>query len=297
MALAVAGIIVLNVYSTGKLKKEISSLQNDVINMSNNLGNNYSGISNNLQEFKDGVKAQIEEQGSILDSHNVDLAFEEGKLQIKLSAVPKEFNGEESVKFIVGEEELTAVNEGGAFVATCSIAPRDTITARVQFINGDTIRQEALPQVNIKDELAISPNVVFGDICFDLSDKKEDYKNLLILSCYNENNKVDLMNPREITLIIKDGNTNKVIKELPMEIPPSEIINSEIFKGKYENTLVYSADLSGVMDMDGKCIIDCKLVTENGIRYNFQVGNFTRNKQENYSQWGTMSGLVYPNFE
>ncbi|MEG2017146.1 MAG: hypothetical protein RR128_01645 [Clostridium sp.] len=297
VALGIAGMIILNVYINGRNERKIMSLQNEISNLNSSIASNFSGLSYNMEEFEKEIKAQLEKQASILASHNVDFAFEEGKLQIKLSAVPKEFNGEESVKFIVGEEELNAVNDGGAFVATCSIAPRDTVTARVQFIKSDTIRQEELPQVNVKDELAISPNVIFGDTCFDLGDKKETYKNLLILSCYNENNKVGLMNPREITLVIKDDNTKKVIKEIPMEIPPSEIINSEIFKGKYDDTIVYSADLSGVMDMEGKCSIDCNLVADNGIKYNFQVGNFTRNKQENYSQWGNMSGVVYPSFD
>lgn len=297
VAIVVAGIVILNVYNTGKLKKEIRSLQNEVVNINGNVANNLSGLSYNLEEFENEVRAQLEKQGSILSSHNFDIAYNEGKMQIKLSAVPKEFNGEETVKFIVAGEELTATNEDGAFVATCITAPRDTVEARVQFIKGDSIRQEELPLFNLVEELAIYPNINWGDYLYDLEEKREEYKETLVLTCYNGNEKVGLMNPREVTLIIRDSNTKKAIKEIPMENPPSDIINSETFKYGDEETLIYSADLSGIMELEGQYVVDCNLVTENGLRYNFQVGEFTSNKQDKYSQWGTMSRVVYPSFD
>lgn len=125
----------------------------------------------------------------------------------------------------------------------------------------------------------------------------EKYKNILVLTCYNGNKKSGLMNPREITLIIRDSDTKRAIKEIPMENPPSEIINSESFKLDPGETFVYSADLSEIMELEGKYVVDCNLVTENGLIYSFQVGEFTSNKQDKYSQWGTMGGEVYPNFD
>lgn len=297
VALGVAGLVILNVYSNSKLKNEIRSLQNEVVNINGNMSNNLGGLSYNLEEFKTDIRAQLEKQGSILSSHDFDIAYNEGKMKIKLSAVPKEFNGEETVKFIVEDEEFPAVNEGGAFVATCSITPSDTVKARVQFIKGDVIRQEELPIFNLGEELAIYPNVLMGDSFYDLKDSAEKYKNILVLSCYNGNKKIGLMNPREITLIIRDSDTKKAVKEVPMENPPSEIINSESFKFDDGETFVYSADLSEIMELEGKYVVDCNLVTENGLVYNFQVGEFTSNKQDKYSQWGTMSGVVYPNFD
>lgn len=297
VALGVAGMIILNVYINGRNEQKIISLQNKISNLSNDVSNNFSNLSYGLEEFEKEIGIQLEKQASILSSHNIDIGYEDGRMQIKLSAVPKEFNGEETVKFILGDEELPAINEGGAFVATCSTEPRDTVKARVQFINGDEVRQEEFPLFNIVEELAIYPNVLWGDSSYDMKEKSEEYKELLVLSIYNSNKKIGLMNPREITLIIKDGNTKKVIKEVPMEVPPSDIINSETFKYDDEETLIYSANLSGITELEGKYAVDCNLVTENGLIYNFQVGEFTTNKQDNYSQWGTMGGVVYPSFD
>lgn len=297
VALGIAGMVILTVYINGRNEQKIISLQNKISNLSNDVSNNFSNLSYGLEEFEKEIGIQLEKQASILSSHNIDISYEDGRMQIKLSAVPKEFNGEETVKFILGDEELPAVNEGGAFVATCSTEPRDTVKARVQFINGDEVRQEEFPLFNIVEELAIYPNVLWGDSFYDMKEKSEEYKELLVLSIYNSNKKIGLMNPREITLIIRDSDTKKAIKEIPMEVPPSEIINSETFKYDDEETFVYSADLSGIMDMEGEYVVDCNLVTEKGLRYNFQVGEFTSNKQDKYNQWGTMSGVVYPNFD
>lgn len=297
VALGVAGMIILNVYINGRNEKKIMSLQNEINNLHSSIASNFSGLSYNMEEFEKEIKAQLEKQTSILASHNIDIGYEDGKMQIKLSAVPKEFNGAETVKFIVGDEELPAVNEDGAFVANSLIAPRDTVNARVQFIKGDSIRQEELTLFNVMEELAIYPNVLWGDSFYEMKEKSKEYKELLVLSIYNSNKKIGLMNPREITLIIKDGNTKKVIKEVPMEVPPSDIINSETFKYDDEETLIYSANLSGITELEGKYVVDCNLVTENGLIYNFQVGEFTTNKQDNYSQWGNMGGVVYPSFD
>lgn len=291
----ITAVIILNLYNNIKLRNEIQSLEGQIMNIQNSINGELGYVSSTMDQLKADIKAELEKQASILSQQNIEISYDEGQMQVALSAVPKEYNGEEIVKFIVDKEEVTATNEGGVFIAKLTIEPRESIEARVKFINGDNVRQEVLTPINISEEFAIQTQTLLGDSLPGLEPVLEKdfekYKNTLILSYYS-NSLENTVAAKNITAIIKDRNTEKIIAKLQMEKPSAELRNIEYFKGA---EVAYSVDLSEYRNEEGQYEIFCDLTLENGLHYYFSMATFENYK--NGGSFGTSGEYITPIFE
>ena len=304
LILALVLLIVIT-YNVIGLKKQIDSYENDR-SMLFNMHNDIRNIRNETDRAYDNIEELLKEEQSLFSKTSVEIKLKDSKLEITMSAIPKEISNDETLiaKITAGDKvyEQQADKSGTAVILVDII---DTIKPMFIIKSETGVRQEALPEQYTNQELTIDIYTDWNDV-----DRDDQWKlNLWILKTDKELpfNKSDIANAEfmlvkmdhpveeEYELMI-ESNIDGLFADLDSISIPAE----EITGGEGKLYIGYTADFSEYADKhEGlRYEIYFVLTTKDGMKYTSpynSVASFS--SDEGGSSKGCGSDMIRPIFE
>lgn len=303
LILALVLLIVIT-YNVIGLKKQLDSYEGDR-SMLFNLQNDIRSIRNEIDNGYDDIEELLKEEQSFFSETSVDIKLKNNKLEITMSAIPKEISNNETLiaKITAGEKvyEQEADKNGTAVI----LADIIDIIKPMFIIKSETgVRQEALPEQYTNQELTVDIHTQWGE-----AESDSWNLNLWILKTDKELpfNKSDIAKAEFILVKMEDivdekyeamieSNKDGLFPGLDNISIPAE----EIAAGEGKLHIGYTADFSKYADQQEglRYEIYFVLTTKDGMMYTSpynSVASFT--SHEGGSSKGSGSDMIRPIFE
>ncbi|MBQ2776225.1 MAG: hypothetical protein IJF50_01900 [Peptococcaceae bacterium] len=159
-------LLAVNTVQLVQVKNELHHLRNDYISMYNTINNRVTNVQNTLTHQTNEIREILNEQESLFASASVDVSYQDRKLSVTISAVPKELKSSETLwasLSVNGETITQQFDTSGKAV----IPLEPTVTSfvpTVQIKSPAGVKQQVLDEVSTIEFMSADVYVFWNDM-------------------------------------------------------------------------------------------------------------------------------------
>ena len=159
-------LLAVNTVQLVQVKNELHHLRNDYISMYNTINNRVTNVQNTLTHQTNEIREILNEQESLFASASVDVSYQDRKLSVTISAVPKELKSSETLwaSLSVNGETITQQFD----VSGKAVIPLEpTVTSfvpTVQIKSPAGVKQQVLDEVSTIEFMSADVYVFWNDM-------------------------------------------------------------------------------------------------------------------------------------
>jgi len=202
----IAGIVILLAVNSVMFISKLRNIEAQVQNMTGAISG--FAFNNDLSGMEQRIFEEIKKGNSIITDSSSSLTAKDGFFEVTVNVAPKEVMTEDKVFIILDNQKVQARSINGVtYEAVLPVKSYKTIKPYVVIENGDTNRQEVLPEIYFDQYIAV-------DIS-SISFSEEDKNLYLDLSAMTEETMLFLDKLGEAEAVILDDNQSE-IRRLPL---------------------------------------------------------------------------------
>ena len=159
-------LLAVNTVQLVQVKNELHHLRNDYMSMYNTINNRVTNVQNTLTRQTNEIREILNEQESLFASTNVDVSYQDRKLSVTISAVPKELKSSETLwaSLSVNGETITQQFDTSG-KAVIPLEPTVTSFApTVQIKSPAGVKQQVLDEVSTIEFMSADVYVFWNDM-------------------------------------------------------------------------------------------------------------------------------------
>ena len=159
-------LLAVNTVQLVQVKNELHHLRNDYMSMYNTINNRVTNVQNTLTRQTNEIREILDEQESLFASTGVDVSYQDRKLSVTVSAVPKELKSNETLwaSLSVNGETITQQFD----VSGKAVIPLEpTVTSfvpTVQIKSPAGVKQQVLDEVSTIEFMSADVYVFWNDM-------------------------------------------------------------------------------------------------------------------------------------
>ena len=159
-------LLAVNTVQLVQVKNELQHLRNDYMSMYNTINNRVTNVQNTLTRQTNEIREILDEQESLFASTGVDVSYQDRKLSVTVSAVPKELKSNETLwaSLSVNGETITQQFD----VSGKAVIPLEpTVTSfvpTVQIKSPAGVKQQVLDEVSTIEFMSADVYVFWNDM-------------------------------------------------------------------------------------------------------------------------------------
>ena len=159
-------LLAVNTVQLAQVKNELHHLRNDYMSMYNTINNRVTNVQNTLTRQTNEIREILNEQESLFSSAGVDVSYQDRKLSVTISAVPKELKSSETLwasLSVNGETITQQFDTSGKAV----IPLEPTVTSfvpTVQIKSPAGVKQQVLDEVSTIEFMSADVYVFWNDM-------------------------------------------------------------------------------------------------------------------------------------
>ena len=159
-------LLAVNTVQLVQVKDELRHLRNDYMSMYNTINNRVTNVQNTLTRQTNEIREILDEQESLFASTGVDVSYQDRKLSVTVSAVPKELKSNETLwaSLSVNGETITQQFD----VSGKAVIPLEpTVTSfvpTVQIKSPAGVKQQVLDEVSTIEFMSADVYVFWNDM-------------------------------------------------------------------------------------------------------------------------------------
>ncbi len=202
----ITGIVILLVVNSVMFISKLRNIEAQVQNMTGAISG--FAFNNDLSGMEQRIFEEIKKGASIITDSSSSLTAKEGFFEVTVNVAPKEVMTEDKVFIILDNQKVQARSINGVtYEAVLPVKSYKTIKPYVVIENGDSQRQEVLPEIYFDQYIAV-------DIS-SISFSEEDKNLYLDISAMTEETMLFLDTLGEAEAVILDDNQSE-IRRLPL---------------------------------------------------------------------------------
>lgn len=158
-------LLVLNTVQLVQIKDELETLRHETNNMYNNIYNRVGNVENALYRQTNEMREILNEQEALFASSGVDVTYQDKKLIVAISAVPKELKSNETVwvSIAAGEETFTQQLDANGQAIIMLEPTVQSFTPTLQIKSPTGIKQQVLDEVSTIEFMSAYIEVFWND--------------------------------------------------------------------------------------------------------------------------------------
>ena len=159
-------LLAVNTVQLVQVKNELHHLRNDYMSMYNTINNRVTNVQNTLTRQTNEIREILNEQEALFASASVDVSYQDRKLSVTISAVPKELKSSETLwasLSVNGETITQQFDTSGKAV----IPLEPTVTSfvpTVQIKSPAGVKQQVLDEVSTIEFMSADVYVFWNDM-------------------------------------------------------------------------------------------------------------------------------------
>ena len=312
-------LLAVNTVQLVQVKNELRYLRNDYVSMYNTINNRVNNVQNTLNHQTNEIREILDEQEALFASTDVDVSYQDRKLTVTISAVPKELKSNETLwaSLAVNGETITQQFDASGKAVIPLEATAASFVPTVQIKSPTGVKQQVLDEVSTMEFMSADVYAFWNDM------ETKNFEQGHILEFYLAPIKDVLPFTQEeiadIYLIVSNtgprGMTgtapiaeeaygikpiNGVYDTLDTMLPEGERIEVTMQEDSSSKALMYYADLTAFFDRRDNIEYDVHLVVETvyGLTYSTAgyepLASFCFDKNSGHQSAG--SPLLMPMF-
>ena len=159
-------LLAVNTVQLVQVKNELHHLRNDYMSMYNTINNRVTNVQNTLTRQTNEIREILDEQESLFASASVDVSYQDRKLSVTVSAVPKELKSNETLwaSISVNGETITQQFDASG-KAVIPLEPTVTsFVPTVQIKSPAGVKQQVLDEVSTIEFMSADVYVFWNDM-------------------------------------------------------------------------------------------------------------------------------------
>ena len=314
-------LLVVNTVQLVQVKNELRYLRNDYVSMYNTINNRVNNVQNTLNHQTNEIREILDEQEALFASADVNVSYQDRKLTVTISAVPKELKSNETLwaSLAVNGETITQQFDasGKAVIPLKPTAASFVPTVQIKSPTG--VKQQVLDEVSTMEFLSADVYAFWND----METKNFEQGHILEFYLASRNDTLPFTSEEiaDIYLIVSNtgprGMTgtepipeakeayiarpiNGVYDTLDTMLPEGERVEVTMQEDSSSKALMYYADLTAFFDRRDNIEYDVHLIVETvyGLTYSTAgyepLASFCFDKNSGHQSAG--SPLLVPMF-
>ncbi|MBO5302071.1 MAG: hypothetical protein J6A81_07660, partial [Peptococcaceae bacterium] len=276
-------LLAVNTVQLVQVKNELRYLRNDYVSMYNTINNRVNNVQNTLNHQTNEIREILDEQEALFASADVDVSYQDRKLTVTISAVPKELKSNETLwaSLAVNGETITQQFDASGKAVIPLEATAASFVPTVQIKSPTGVKQQVLDEVSTMEFMSADVYAFWNDM------ETKNFEQGHILEFYLTPVKDVLPFTQEeiadIYLIVSNTGPrgmagtepipeakeayiarpiNGVYDTLDTMLPEGERIEVTMQEDSSSKTLMYYADLTAFFDRRDNIEYDVHLVVE-----------------------------------
>ena len=143
-------LLAVNTVQLVQVKDELRHLRNDYTSMYNTINNRVNNVQNTLNHQTNEIREILDEQEALFASTDVDVSYQDRKLTVTISAVPKELKSNETLwaSLAVNGETITQQFDASGKAVIPLEATAASFVPTVQIKSPTGVKQQVLDEVS-----------------------------------------------------------------------------------------------------------------------------------------------------
>lgn len=314
-------LLAVNTVQLVQVKNELRYLRNDYMSMYNTINNRVNNVQNTLNHQTNEIREILDEQEALFTSTDVNVSYQDRKLTVTISAVPKELKNNETLwaSLAVNGETITQQFDASGKAVIPLEPTAASFVPTVQIKSPTGVKQQVLDEVSTMEFLSADVYAFWND----METKNFEQGHILEFYLASRNDTLPFTSEEiaDIYLIVSNtgprGMTgtepipeakeayiarpiNGVYDTLDTMLPEGERVEVTMQEDSSSKALMYYADLTAFFDRRGNIEYDVHLVVETvyGLTYSTAgyepLASFCFDKNSGHQSAG--SPLLVPMF-
>ena len=314
-------LLAVNTVQLVQVKNELRYLRNDYVSMYNTINNRVNNVQNTLNHQTNEIREILDEQDALFASADVDVSYQDRKLTVTISAIPKELKSNETLwaSLAVNGKTITQQFDASGKAVIPLEATAASFVPTVQIKSPTGVKQQVLDEVSTMEFLSADVYAFWND----METKNFEQGHILEFYLASRNDTLPFTSEEiaDIYLIVSNtgprGMTgtepipeakeayiarpiNGVYDTLDTVLPEGERVEVTMQEDSSSKALMYYADLTAFFDRRDNIEYDVHLVVEtvHGLTYSTAgyepLASFCFDKNSGHQSAG--SPLLVPMF-
>ena len=314
-------LLAVNTVQLVQVKNELRYLRNDYMSMYNTINNRVNNVQNTLNHQTNEIREILDEQEALFTSTDVNVSYQDRKLTVTISAVPKELKNNETLwaSLAVNGETITQQFDASGKAVIPLEPTAASFVPTVQIKSPTGVKQQVLDEVSTMEFLSADVYAFWND----METKNFEQGHILEFYLASRNDTLPFTSEEiaDIYLIVSNtgprGMTgtepipeakeayiarpiNGVYDTLDTMLPEGERVEVTMQEDSSSKALMYYADLTAFFDRRDNIEYDVHLIVETvyGLTYSTAgyepLASFCFDKNSGHQSAG--SPLLVPMF-
>ena len=159
-------LLAVNTVQLVQVKNELRYLRNDYISMYNTINNRVNNVQNTLNHQTNEIREILDEQEALFASTDVDVSYQDRKLTVTISAVPKELKSNETLwaSLAVNGETITQQFDASGKAVIPLEATAASFVPTVQIKSPTGVKQQVLDEVSTMEFMSADVYAFWNDM-------------------------------------------------------------------------------------------------------------------------------------
>lgn len=159
-------LLAVNTVQLVQVKNELRYLRNDYISMYNTINNRVNNVQNTLNHQTNEIREILDEQEALFASTDVDVSYQDRKLTVTISAIPKELKSNETLwaSLSVNGETITQQFDAGGKAVIPLEPTAASFVPTVQIKSPTGVKQQVLDEVSTMEFMSADVYAFWNDM-------------------------------------------------------------------------------------------------------------------------------------
>jgi len=160
-------LLAVNTVQLVQVKNELNHLRDDYMSMYNTINNRVTNVQNTLTRQTNEIREILDEQESLFASASVDVSYQDRKLSVTISAVPKELKSSETLWATISINSGETITQQFDASGKAVIPLEPTVTSfvpTVQIKSPAGVKQQVLDAVSTIEFMSADVYVFWNDM-------------------------------------------------------------------------------------------------------------------------------------
>ena len=159
-------LLAVNTVQLVQVKNELRYLRNDYVSMYNTINNRVNNVQNTLNHQTNEIREILDEQEALFASTDVDVSYQDRKLTVTISAVPKELKSNETLwaSLAVNGETITQQFDASGKAVIPLEATAASFVPTVQIKSPTGVKQQVLDEVSTMEFMSADVYAFWNDM-------------------------------------------------------------------------------------------------------------------------------------
>ena len=283
-------LLAVNTVQLVQVKNELRYLRNDYVSMYNTINNRVNNVQNTLNHQTNEIREILDEQEALFASADVNVSYQDRKLTVTITAVPKELKSNETLwaSLAVNGETITQQFDASGKAVIPLEPTAASFVPTVQIKSPTGVKQQVLDEVSTMEFMSADVYAFWND----METKNFEQGHILEFYLASRNDTLPFTSEEiaDIYLIVSNtgprGMTgtepipeakeayiarpiNGVYDTLDTVLPEGERVEVTMQEDSSSKALMYYADLTAFFDRRDNIEYDVHLVVEtvHGLTY------------------------------